>query len=558
MSLPQPDSALYDRSVYHAQLQRVSDHVRARVDSLAEAPTTSTAALIQHALETLPRSLPEQGLGLQETTTHLVETICPALMPGQAGPRFYGLITGGVTPAAHLADMLVSSYDPCVQVHWPEATASVAVENLTLAYLLSLLSLPAEIFTQNTITTGATASNIIGLALGRDWTVARIQRTRHGHADWSVPEDGLGGVEVDVLVADAHASVKKAAAIVGIGRRSVIDLGDQEKEERGYLGCFDLERLEEQLKRNDELGRASIVAVSFGEVNTGAIASDTPAVRALCTQYHAHLHIDAAFAAFAPLDPAFAHYGPHLALADSITSDAHKWLNVPYDCGLFFSRKMSIFDSRDSGGDGEQASLYALTGPGANAPAYLASAAAAKTAKVESCEPEFPFVEASKSLPSPLFMNIENSRRFRALPLYASLLSLGKNGYASLVQRNIAFARLAEQYLRSHPAFDVLTPEPTAASSDTDPWRFQVLNIVLFAPSTTNSPRRFIDDPDSFLRELNETRECFFTPTVWRGRKAVRMAVSNWMTGLGVEDLEESKEWKVVKGVFEQVAKAEN
>lgn len=150
--------------------------------------------------------------------------------------------------------------------------------------------------------------------------------------------------------------------------------------------------------------------------------------------------------------------------------------------------------------------------------------------------------------------------RSRALPLYASLLSLGKNGYASLVQRNIAFARLAERYLRSHPAFDVLTPEPLPSSSSDetdDPWRFQILNIVLFAPSATNGPQRFVDDPDSFLRELNETRECFFTPTVWRGRKAVRMAVSNWMTGLGVEDLEESKEWKVVKGVFERVARAD-
>ena len=117
------------------------------------------------------------------------------------------------------------------------------------------------------------------------------------------------------------------------------------------------------------------------------------------------MHIDAAFAAFAPLDPSFAHYGPHLALADSITSDAHKWLNVPYDCGLFFSRKMSIVES------GEQASLFALTGPGASAPAYLASATAAKTAKVETREAEFPLVEASKALPSPLFMNIENSRR---------------------------------------------------------------------------------------------------------------------------------------------------
>lgn len=141
---------------------------------------------------------------------------------------------------------------------------------------------------------------------------------------------------------------------------------------------------------------------------SSAIASDTPAVRALCTRYHAHLHIDAAFAAFAPLDPAFAHYGPHLALADSVTSDAHKWLNVPYDCGLFFSRKMPIVGAQ---GEAGEASLFALTGPGANAPAYLASAAAAKTRTATAREPEFPLAEASKALPSPLFMNIENSRR---------------------------------------------------------------------------------------------------------------------------------------------------
>ncbi|GAA5865025.1 hypothetical protein JCM3774_003942 [Rhodotorula dairenensis] len=548
------EAGAYDPQVYQAQLERVFSHVRDRVHELADAPTTSTPALIESALKTLPDSLPDQGLGLKATTSCLVDTICPALAPGQAGPRFYGLITGGVTPAAYLADVLVSSYDPCVQ----EATASVAIENLTLSYLLSLLSLPASDFTQNTITTGATASNILGLALGRDRTVARLHRTRLGHGDWSVPEDGLGGVDVDVLVSDAHASVKKAAAMVGIGRRNVIDLGDREKEERGYLGCFDLERLEAHLKRNDEIGRASIVAVSFGEVNTGAIASDTPAIRTLCTKYHAHLHIDAAFAAFAPLDPSFAHYSAHLALADSITSDAHKWLNVPYDCGLFFSRRL-----RSSDEDGKEASLFDLAGPGATAPAYLASPAAAATrpAQTNGLGPgsaaevpttkQFPFVEASKALPSPLFMNIENSRRFRALPLYASLLSLGKSGYAALVQRNVAFARLAEQYLRVHPAFDVLTPDP--ASNPDDPWHFRVLNIVLFAPSRT-APARFHAEPDAFLRELNASRECFFTPTVWRGRQAVRMAVSNWMTGLGADVVEESKEWRIARSVFERVA----
>lgn len=94
---------------------------------------------------------------------------------------------------------------------------------------------------------------------------------RHGEPNWSVPEDGFGGVEVDVFVADAHASVRKAAALAGIGRRNVIDLGDRAKEEAGYLGCFDLEKLEAKLRASDEEGRASIVAVSFGEVNTGSV-----------------------------------------------------------------------------------------------------------------------------------------------------------------------------------------------------------------------------------------------------------------------------------------------
>ncbi|GAA6025450.1 hypothetical protein JCM8202_003614 [Rhodotorula sphaerocarpa] len=580
-----------DAPDFQAQLDRVHEHLKQRARDLATLPTIARPDLIELALREAPADLPGAGLGLQETTTHLLETICPALAPGQAGPRFFGLVTGGVTPAAQLADMLVSSYDPCVQ----EATVSVALEDLTLRYLLSLLSLPRARFTHNTLTTGATASNVLGLCLGRDWTVARIQRTRHSRAGWSVPEDGFGAVEVDVFVSDAHASVKKAAALAGIGRRNVIDLGDRVKEERGYLACFDLERLEACLRRNEHAGRASIVVVSFGEVNTGALASDTPAVRGLCDRYHAHLHLDAAFGAFAILDPSFAHYAPHLALADSITSDAHKWLNVPYDCGLFFSRRIAFEGDAAAGAEPGTASLFELTGPGASAPAYLAGSR--KSAEGERVD--FPLLEESRALPSPLFMGIENSRRFRALPLYASLLSLGASGYADLVQRNIAFARRAEAYLRAHPAFEVLTPEwpepvgsaaenestalvdPRPAADPSDPWRFRPLNIVLFAPSplapSTYLPSSGPSGAAKFLAKLNESREGFFTGTVWRGRAAVRMAVSNGMTGTAAgrsqgSDAERDweakgaseekkgqdsgeRDWEVVRGIFERVAK---
>ncbi|GAA5968482.1 hypothetical protein JCM21900_001120, partial [Sporobolomyces salmonicolor] len=127
----------------------------------------------------------------------------------------------------------------------------------------------------------------------------------------------------------------------------------------------------------------------------------------------------------------------------------------------------------------------------------------------------------------------------RALPLYASLLSLGSRGYTSLIRRNISFARTVDTFLRAHPAFDVLTPLP-------------VMNIVLFAPGPS-SPARFRaemrENPDpagTFVAALNGSNEIFVTPTVWRGRRAVRLAVSNWMTS-------EEREWAIVRRVLENV-----
>ncbi|GAA5909108.1 hypothetical protein JCM8208_007433 [Rhodotorula glutinis] len=544
------DSGSYDHDTHVEQLQRVHELISARLRALPDLPVTSSKDAIQHALEVLPDDLPHEGLGLEATTTHLLSTISPALSPGQAGPRCFALITGGVTPAAQLADMLVTSFDPCVQVHWPEQTISVALEALTLSYLLDLLDLPSSAFTQNTLTTGATASNLLGVCTGRDWVVARVKHAQ-GKRRWSVPDDGMGGVEVDLFVADAHASVRKAAALAGLGRRSVVQVGDAAAEREGRLVSMDLVELERRLRENKARGRGSIVVTSFGEVNTGAINADTPAVRALCDRYGAWLHIDAAFAAFAVLHPDFAPFKAHLALADSITSDAHKWLNVPYDCGIYLSRSRPVDDDGDEREAGVTASLYDLCGPGDSAPAYLAT----PTAPQDSAVSSHPRVEASKALKSPLFQNVENSRRFRALPVYASLLSLGRAGYARLVERNITFARRIESFLRSHPSFDVLTPAPSTAPTADAPFAFRVLNIVLFAPSSL-APERYrvatAANPDpaaTFLGAINASNEVFCTGTSWRGKKAVRIAVSNWQT-----ELVEGREWEVVRRVLERVA----
>ncbi|GAA5825117.1 hypothetical protein JCM3770_002505 [Rhodotorula araucariae] len=544
VSASDEDGASYDQETFLAQLERVNELIAERVQTLEALPVTATVDVIERALEELPPGLPHKGLGLEETTTQLLSTIAPALMPGQAGPRCFGLVIGGVTPAAQLAEMLVASFDPCVQ----EQTISVALEARTMSYLLSLLSLPTARFTQNTLTTGATASNLLGLCLGRDWAVARVKRAQ-GFPRWSVPEDGMGGVEIDVFVADAHASIRKAAALAGLGRRTVVQVGDARAESEGRLVCMDLRVLEERLRDNAASGRGSIVVTSFGEVNTGAINSDTPAIRELCDRHHAWLHIDAAFGAFAILHPDFAPYAPHLALADSITGDAHKWLNVPYDCGVFLSRARAI-PNADGVDSPDVASLYNLTGPGDAAPAYLAAPLGSATDAASS----HPRVEASKALPSPLFVNVENSRRFRALPLYASLLSLGRTGYARLVARNIAFARQVEAFLRAHPAYDVLTPPSAPDSAPTAPFAFRTLNVVLFAPSA-QAPARFRaaseanpDPAGTFLRAINASNEIFCTGTAWRGRKAVRLAVSNWGT-----ELVAGREWEVVRRVLERV-----
>ncbi|ORY66809.1 pyridoxal phosphate-dependent transferase [Leucosporidium creatinivorum] len=529
--MPSPASDA-SHAVFLQSLTRVNDHITSRATALhvadpEELTTTSTAELVNRAFEGIPRDLPEEGLGLEAVTDLLLNTIAPAMAGGQAGPRWYGLVTGGVLPAAQLADQLVTSYDPNVQVHNLEDTLTSSLTPLTMRHLLSLLRLPPSLFTQNTLTTGATSSNILGLSLGRDAVISRLKASQ-GVTGWSVPEDGFGGVEVDVLCAVPHASIRKAAAIAGIGRRNVLELADADS----AMPCdFRMGELEERLKANWGTGRGSIVVTSAGEVNTGGWTSNHTRIRELCDLYGAWLHIDAAFGAFATLLPEFAHLAGDLALGDSITSDAHKCLNVPYDCGLFFSR----------GPNG----LYTLCGPGGNAPAYLTASAGEGNA-------EFAALEEYRNAPSPLFMGIENSSRFRALPLLSSLLSLGRQGYIDLFARNISFATHITTFLRSHASYDVLLPTTSEAPD------YRQMNIVLFSPSSS-APSRFqgADGSKQLVKEINGGRKMFVTGTVWRGRGAIRLAVSNWRTEVPGGEREVDgyggRDWEAVKGVLDGV-----
>ncbi|PWO00405.1 PLP-dependent transferase [Tilletiopsis washingtonensis] len=563
MTPPCPIEALEPFEAFSAALAELSRLAEARFTTPTprEQPFVAPAAALDRALVVLPDELPEHGLGLSRTTRVLLDDVAPALNPGQAGSRYFGFVTGGVLPSAAVADQLVTILDANVQVHLPTETVATLVEVHALKLTLSLLSLPVQRWT-GTVTTGATSSNVLALACGRDAVLKRAMAAR-GHADWDMAEDGLADAPaVTVYVALPHASIKKAAAIVGIGRARVVDLGqrvsvadsataEQLARARAAALDFDLDALEVRLAADSAAKQGAIVVVGMSEVNTGALAAQTPALRQLCDRYGAWLHIDAAFGAFASLVPGFEWVAEHLNLADSITSDAHKQLNVPYDCGLLFVQRHSP--------TAHHSPLDELCGPGrGSAPAYLAA-----PPKEEGEGSTDPVLAARReylgALPSPLFRNIENSRRFRALPLYAVLLSQGREGFRELVLRNVAFARRLEAWLRAEPCFDVLTPQCDAPKPDVSgpqPWcGAWGYTIVLFAASS-EAPTCFRGEGGGarLAQAIKDTQLVYMSATVWGGQRAVRAAISNWSTGTGSEDLDFTVTTEALRTVMRKAA----
>ncbi|KAJ6443301.1 tyrosine decarboxylase [Purpureocillium lavendulum] len=489
-------------------------------------PTLPTQAALRAAEASLaPRADPgwhARGWEGRRLVAHILGDVVPALTGQAASSRYYGFVTGGVLPAAEWADNVVSRCDQNVQVHLPGQTVATAVEDAALAMLAGLLRLESGSGSGNevdemtatatwrgrTFTTGATASNVLGLACGRE---AVLQKRLGASDSPGVGELGLlaaclraGVSEVQVLTSAGHSSLSKAASIVGIGRACVKEL----RRGAGQPWRLDLDALEAELRRP---GVASIIAVSAGDVNTGGFALDGVdewrRVRELADKYGSWIHVDGAFGIFARVLGDGDEYAwlkkqlDGIELADSITVDGHKMLNVPYDCGMFYTRSASILQS-------------VFTNPNA---AYLASGSSAA------------------SIPSPLNIGLENSRRFRALPVYAALLSEGYPGFERLVANTVQLSRRVAGYLRDSPHYELL-PDAGAPLD-------RVFMIVLFRA-------RDAALNDVLVERINETRQMYVSGTAWGGQKAVRIAVSNWKV-----DVE--RDFKVVTAILEAVAAAE-
>lgn len=399
--------------------------------------------------------LPEAGLGADEALRLFASRFGDA-MPASNGPRFWGFVTGGATPAAVMGDWLASVYD----VNMPVRANSPApgIEDDAIRLLKGLFGLPDDM--TGTFVSGATMANLTGLAIGREWLAARMGK--------SAGRDGLAALPaIRVLSGELHSSSMKALSILGIGRAAVqpVPLAGADRE------SVDVGALRDALLR--EPGVPTIVIANAGTVNTVDF-DDLAAVAALRDIAPFWLHVDAAFGGFAACSPRYVKRVEGMGLADSITIDAHKWLNVPYDSAMLFTRHPRL-----------QAQVFQ------NNAAYIGDVG----------DPA-----------DYVHMSPESSRRLRALPAWFTLVAYGREGYRRIVDANCDCATdLAERITHSR-SFQLLAPAR--------------MNVVCFAP------RKPAEMPDivRFAAALRDDGRVFLTPTRYKGVAALRAAFSNFRT----------------------------
>lgn len=442
-----------------ALLRRTADLAVAYLDSLPDRPVIGDVdvASLRRQLVT---PLPDAGEDPATVIEELAEVGGRAAV-AMAGPRYFGFVIGGSLPAAVAADWLTSTWDQNAGLYVAGPAASV-VEEAVGAWLIDLFGLPPD--AGYGLVTGCQMAHFTCLAAARQATLER--------AGWDVTARGLfGAPEIEVVVsAETHSTVHTALQYLGLGRDRVRVV---EADEQGRMRADRLAAVLDDVPS----GAPLIVCLQAGNVNTGSFDPISEGMALTRRREGAWAHVDGAFGMWATASPDLRPLVEGIGLADSWATDAHKWLNVPYDSGLAF-----VADA--------QAHQRAMSPPHA---AYLEYG---QERDEVSWVPEF-------------------SRRARGFTVYAALRTLGRDGVRRLVERCCRLARRMAEQLDAEDGVEVLNDV--------------VLNqaLIRFSPQGGGDADAFTRD---VIRRVQADGTLWLSGTTWHGVAAMRISVSNWST----------------------------
>jgi glutamate/tyrosine decarboxylase-like PLP-dependent enzyme len=434
-------------------LEQTAAHAADFLEGAADRPVAG-AVDVEELRAQLGGPLPEGPTDARRVVDELVRAADPGLV-AIPGPRYFGFVIGGAVPAAVAADWLTSAWDQNAGLYVGGPSAAV-VEEVAGSWLAEILGLPAGV--SFGFVTGCQMAHVTALAAARHEVLARV--------GWDVNEQGLIGAPAVHVVAseERHSTVDRALRFLGLGAACVVPV------EADAQGRLLPDALADALARLDG---PTIVSAQAGNVNTGSF-DPIEAVADAAGEAGAWLHVDGAFGLWAAAAPSLRHLVAGVDRADSWATDAHKWLNVPYDSGLAFCAHPEAH--------------RAAMGVRAS---YLIHADADGPRDQLDWNPEF-------------------SRRARGFAAYAAVRSLGRSGIAELVERCCAHARRFAGTLGEAAGVEILNDV--------------VLNQVLVRFGGDDATTQAV------IEEVQRDGTCWLSGTTWHGKVAIRISVSNWST----------------------------
>jgi glutamate/tyrosine decarboxylase-like PLP-dependent enzyme len=430
--------------------------------------------------------LPDGRTDAESVVAALARDAEPGLV-GTAGPRFFGFVVGGSTTAALGADRLTSTWDQNAGLYVLSPAAAVA-EEVAAGWLLDVFGLPAG--SSVGFTTGATMASFTAIAAARHRVLERV--------GWNLETQGyVGAPPIEVVVSDeSHVTIFVSLQMLGLGRDRVHRVATDDQ------GRMRADALRDAL---DRLDGPIIVNAQAGNVNTGGFDPLPEIVEAVRSKSNAWLHVDGAFGLWAAAVPELRDRVAGLAGADSWTTDAHKWLNVPYDSGIAIVRDAAAHHASMTLG----AAYYVETAGGER--------------------------DSYNWVP-------ESSRRARGFAIYAALKALGRSGLADMIERACSIARRMADGLRGAEGVTILNDV--------------VLNQVLVRFSRPGGGDEAATDAftQRVIAAVQADGTCWLGGTKWHGMAAMRISVSNWSTTEADADVSVAAILRCAKAVADEVA----